>query len=292
MKTVTPRLFFVLLAILPLAAMAGEPIDQHWNVAAGATLSIDNAAGKIEVQGWGRNEVHLSGKLGNSVKELEVNENDTGLQLAVINRGERNIDESVLVLNIPAGATLEATGVSADIKVTAMENGKLTAESVSGDVDVEAASHWVSLESVSGDVNFRGSTTRISAETVSGDMTLSGITGELEATTVSGDMVLSAGEVDSCKLETVSGDIELTASVSTHGRLSADSMSGDVSIRLPATQQGGFKAQSFSGRISTDFGAIERTKHGPGSHLKYSAGSNNAEIRVESFSGDISFEQE
>ena len=64
-------------------------------------------------------------------------------------------------------------------------------------------------------------------------------------------------------------------------------MSGDVIINLPSDQAGQFKAQSFSGRISTDFGSVEKAKHGPGSHLKYMSGKGGAEVRVESFSGNI-----
>ena len=62
---------------------------------------------------------------------------------------------------------------------------------------------------------------------------------------------------------------------------------GDVVILLPASQSGLFKAQSFSGRIYTDFGSVDHAKHGPGSHLKHVVGSGGAEVRVESFSGNI-----
>jgi len=58
-------------------------------------------------------------------------------------------------------------------------------------------------------------------------------------------------------------------------------------IILPADQSGLFKAESFSGRISSDFGSVDRARHGPGSHLKYVAGNSGAEVRVESFSGNI-----
>jgi hypothetical protein len=64
-------------------------------------------------------------------------------------------------------------------------------------------------------------------------------------------------------------------------------MSGDVEISLPAGQSGLFRAESFSGRIHSDFGSVDHAKHGPGSHLKYLAGDGGAELRVESFSGNI-----
>jgi DUF4097 and DUF4098 domain-containing protein YvlB len=262
-------------------------VDERWDIDADASILIENIAGSIEIQGWDQNEARLTGELGNSVDELEISASDSMLQISVANRNQRNVDNTDLKLMVPKGASIEASAVSADITVSGMDNERLTAESVSGNVDVSASSRRVLIESVSGDVEFDGRAVRISAESVSGDLNLSGISGEISATTVSGDMELRAGLVDSGKLETVSGDITAVAEISSNGRVTAESMSGDVTIMLPASQAGVFKAQSFSGRINTDFGSVDRAKHGPGSHLKYSAGDNGAEVRIESFSGSI-----
>lgn len=277
----------VIVMFVSASAFAGQSVDRNWDIDADATISIENVAGSIEIQGWDRNEAHLTGELGDSVDELEINATGSSLQISVVNRNQRNVDSTELKLMMPKGATIDASAVSADIDISGLDNEKLSANSVSGDVDVKASSRRVSLETVSGDLEFSGETSRISAETVSGDMELSGIAGEIEATTVSGDMELQAGLVDSVKLETVSGDVTTVAEVSGNGKLTAESMSGDVTIVLPASQNGLFRAQSFSGRISSDFGSVEKARHGPGSHLKYLAGSNGAEVRVESFSGNI-----
>ncbi len=281
------KFFIALCALTPLAGWAGESIDRNWTVDADVRVSVENAVGDIEIQGWNRNEVRLTGRLGDNVDELEIDETSSALQITVINRNKRDIDETVLKLKVPAGANIDASAVSADIEISGLDNEKLTGTSVSGDVDVRAKSLWVSLESVSGDVDFSGQSTRISAESVSGDIELSGISGDVEATTVSGDMALQGGIIDNGKLETVSGDIRISTALSGSGRLTAESMSGDVTVTLPASQSGLFKAQSFSGRIRTDFGSVTRAKHGPGSHLKQSVGDGRAEIRVESFSGNI-----
>lgn len=277
----------LIMMLLSASAFAGQSVDKNWDIDANATISIENVAGNIEIRGWDRNQAQLTGELGDSVDELEINATSSSLQISVVNRNQRNVDSTELKLMIPRGATIDASAVSADIDISDLDNEKLTANSVSGDIDVRAASRRVSIETVSGDLEFSGDTARMSAETVSGDMNLSGLAGEVEATTVSGDMELQAGLLDSLKLETVSGDVTAVAEVSGNGRLSAESMSGDVTIVLPASQNGMFRAQSFSGRISTDFGAVEPAKHGPGSHLKYLAGSNGAEVKVESFSGNI-----
>jgi len=287
MNTGNLKFVIAMLALAPLSVLAGQSVDERWDIGAKATISIENIAGQIEIRGWDKKEAHLTGELGNSVDELEVNASKSGLQISVVNRDERNIDNTELKLMVPHGASIDATGVSADINVSGLDNEKLTASSVSGDVEVSATSQRVSIESVSGDVGFSGLTKRISAESVSGDIELTGIAGEIAASTVSGDMELQAGLIESGKLETVSGDITVSGKLSGNGKLGAESMSGDVTISLPADQSGLFKAQSFSGRISTDFGSVDHEKHGPGSHLKHVAGKGGAEVRVESFSGNI-----
>ena len=287
MKVVYLKIAAVLLMLVSVTAFAGKPVEESWDLDADAMVSIENIAGSIEIQGWDRNEAQLTGELGNSVEELEVNASDSSLQITVANRNERNVDNTELMLMVPRGASIDASAVSADIDVSGMDNEKLSASSVSGDVGVSASSRRVSIESVSGDVEFSGQTVRISAESVSGDIELSGVSVEVSATTVSGDMELEAGLIDSGKFETVSGDMTVVAEISDNGKLTAESMSGDVTILLPASQRGMFKAQSFSGRISSEFGSVDQAKHGPGSHLKYVAGNGDAEIRVESFSGNI-----
>ena len=292
MKVVYLKITAVLLMLASVTAFAGRSVDESWDIDADAQVSIENIAGEIVIQGWDRNEARLTGELGNSVDELEVSASDSSLQITVANRNERNVDSTELKLMVPRGASIDASAVSADIEVSGLENEKLTASSVSGNVAVSASSRRVSIESVSGDVEFNGQTVRISAESVSGDIELSGVSGEVSASTVSGDMELQAGLLDNGRLETVSGDMTVAAEISGNGKLSAESMSGDVTLVLPASQSGVFKAQSFSGRISTDFGSVDHAKHGPGSHLKYVAGNGDAEVRVESFSGNIKLQHD
>jgi len=287
MKVGYLKIMAVFMMLASASAFAGKSVDESWELDADAMVYIENIAGIIEIRGWDKNEAHLTGELGSSADELEISSSGSSLQISVTNRSERNVDETVLKLIIPEGASVDATAVSADIMIKGLDNEKLTASSVSGNVEVNASSRRVSIESVSGDVEFSGHTVRITAESVSGDIDLSGISGEVSASTVSGDMELMAGQIESGRFETVSGDMTMVAEVSGNGKIGAESMSGDVVIMLPSSQSGVFKAQSFSGRISTDFGSVNRSKHGPGSHLKHVAGDGGSEVRVESFSGNI-----
>ncbi len=286
MKSFIATVSLFALSLLPVSVLADE-LDETRSVAADATVSVNNVAGEINITTWDKNEIHLTGTLGNN-QELEITENAQGIQIEVRHlEHSGHFDESELHLVIPRGASVVADAISADISILRCEGASVSAESVSGDVIVEANTGRVDISSVSGDLEFKGSSSRTTAESVSGDINLEGISGEITVSTVSGDAYLVAGMVSLGKFESVSGSLELQLEAEDGGRLTVESMSGDVDLLLPKSQSGEFNAQSFSGDISTDFGQVVHESFGPGSHLKHVLGNSGTTIRVESFSGDI-----
>lgn len=256
---------------------------------ANGLVQVENLAGSIEFSTWDRPEAQIRGEAGDGVEEVEITATSNGVQIRVHNRkGHRHIDGTELYLRIPETASIEADSVSADISVTGNRGESILLNTVSGDIEINASPQQLELHSVSGDVEFEGSTKRSSVETVSGEIVLIGPEGEVSVSTVSGDVSLEAGEVARGKFESVSGDLTLTLSVGDSGRLSCDSMSGDVMLRLPASQQAEFTAQSYSGDLNSEFGKSTRVSRGPGIVLQHREGDNGAQIRLETFSGDIS----
>ncbi|HSM69671.1 MAG TPA: DUF4097 family beta strand repeat-containing protein, partial [Xanthomonadales bacterium] len=282
-----PKIMLALAASLLSATALAEPLDLRRELAPDATVTVVNVTGEIDISTWDRNEVQLTGHTGENSK-LEVNENEQGIRFEVRElKRKGRMGASVLTLVIPATANIIAESVNADIRVAGSRAGRITAESVSGDLVIEGETEWADLSSLSGDIEFRGSATRNAIETVSGDIDVAGVSGEVALSTVSGDAVLAATSLSHGKFETVSGTLELSLQVEDGGRLSVEAMSGDVTLALPANQTGEFRAQSFSGTIKTAFGTVERGGMGPGSHLNHVVGNSGAIIRVESFSGDI-----
>ena len=274
------------LVLLPIQAIA-EDVDVSRPVSADSTISVSNVAGEINISVWDRNEVHLTGTLGNN-QELEITESANGIRFEVLHIDDQdNYDESELKLMIPEGASIVAEGVSADIEIEGARGASISAESVSGDVIVEAESERVELSTVSGDLEFDGSSVRTSVKTVSGDIGIDGVSGEISIETVSGDVELDAGDIDQGKFQTVSGSLNISMSMNDGGRLTVEGMNGDVDLILPDSQTGTFTAQTFSGDINSDFGTPKNESFGPGSHLKHSEGDSGTIIRVETFSGDI-----
>lgn len=274
--------------MLPVTAVSGEEIDKTLNMSSDGLVQVENMVGIIEFSGWDRSEVQIRGEAGDDVEEVEITSTATGVKIRVHNRsGKRNIEGTNLYLRIPQSASIEADSVSADITVSDNLGERILLNTISGDLEIDASPELLEMHSVSGDVEFRGTASRSSVETVSGEIALVGPSGEISINTVSGDVSLEAGEVSRGRFESVSGDMTLTLSLGDGGRLSCDSMSGDVKLRLPASQQAEFTAQSYSGDISSEFGSSTRVSKGPGQMLRHKEGDNGAEIRLETFSGDV-----
>ena len=282
-----------MLAASAATVHAATPVDETRSMPADGRVQVNNLAGSIEIAGWDRAEVHITGELGDGVEELEITESAQGVAIRVRNRENRRyVEETRLRLEVPAAASVIAEGVSSDILAAGLEGGELDFTTVSGDIEVDARARRVEIESVSGDVSFRGATSRAAIETVSGEIEVEGVDGEIQVTTVSGDVEVAGGVVTLARFETVSGDLGIALEVGADGRLNADSMSGDVGITLPAGQQGDFSAQTFSGDIRSDFGSVDGGSRGPGRQLDYREGAGGAQIRVESFSGDVRISRE
>jgi DUF4097 and DUF4098 domain-containing protein YvlB len=270
------------------AAEANTQIDESRPIAADGLVEIDNLAGSIEITTWDKPEVHISGELGARVEKLEIQESSAGVKIRVRNnKGQRNVDETNLRLQVPSTVSVQAESVSANLDIRGLNGNSLSFDTVSGDVFMEAKVQRLDIESVSGDVSFDGAAPRASVETVSGEINLHGIEGEITISTVSGDVSMTGSHIGRGRFETVSGDLHLTLDVADRGRLNAQSMSGDVRLQLPSGQQAEYSAQSYSGDIDSDFGKVTGNSPGPGHSLSFQQGDNGATIEIESFSGDI-----
>ena len=279
----------VLVAVsVPFATFASSDIDEVRALAADGHVLVENSFGEIDVQGWDREEVRISGYLSDDVKELEIRESGNGIRIRVDYYDRRTIDGAQLEITMPKGASLEADSVSGDIEAAGLEGESIDLRTVSGDLDVAASPQRLTLNTVSGDIEFAGTTNRVDVESVSGEIDLTGVSGEIEATTVSGDVTVSGGSLRSGEFEAVSGDVELDVGLESGGRIKVSSMSGDIDLYLPRGQQAEFFAQTFSGDIDTAFGSAKNSSRGPGSQLEHTEGGGGATINLNSFSGDVS----
>ena len=189
------RSIVLLVATLPLAVLAGTPIDKRTSADPAGTVEISNTAGSVVVTGWDRNEVEVTGELGKGTERLDFTRSDTVTRIKVVLPDRSyNVDDTDLIVKVPAGSQVSINTVSADIGVQAVR-GTQRLQSVSGDLRTETSGEDLECRTVSGDVTIAGSGRKglVSITTVSGDASATRLAGEVNGSTVSGDFTLAVG---------------------------------------------------------------------------------------------------
>ncbi|HPS78319.1 MAG TPA: DUF4097 family beta strand repeat-containing protein [Thermoanaerobaculaceae bacterium] len=264
-------LFALLIVTLAFPALAQVRVDETRQVAADATVTVENISGSLQLTGWSRNEVQVSGTLGRGLEKVDVSQSGNRLDIRVIYPHDcHQCGGADLEIRVPAGCRLEVKAVSAEIEAGEL-SGEMRLESVSGTVTVSSSGPSLRAKSVSGDVVIRAAGPRVEANTVSGTLTATLPT-------------LQEGD-----FESVSGDIRIEAEIAAKGRVEAQTVSGDVELRLPATVGAGFEIHTFSGDIHNSFGPEARrtSQYGPGRELEFSNGNGSAQVYVKTLSGGV-----
>ncbi|HEX9636320.1 MAG TPA: DUF4097 family beta strand repeat-containing protein [Acidobacteriota bacterium] len=196
-------------------------VNYHLKVPRRATVQLESVSGEIEVRG-------LAGQLG-----------------------AESVSGDARLSDLSGGARIES--VSGEIRMRNI-SGPIDVESVSGSIEVIGGEGDFSGATVSGDIELtelRGS--RVSASSVSGDLDFSGplaAGGRYEFESQSGDITLTVLDTTGFRVdaETFSGDIDVSGVgfsdlrrernrfSGSHGdgsaRLTCDTFSGDVTIEL------------------------------------------------------------
>jgi len=282
-----------LLAAMPAIAAAGSPINKRTAADPAGTVEISNTAGSVVVTGWDRNEVEIKGELGDGTEKLEFTKNEqaklTRIKVILPNRSY-GVDDTDLVVKVPAGSTLSVNAVSADIVVRGV-GGTQRLQTVSGDVRTEASGEDIECRTVSGDVSIVGSGRKglVSITTVSGDATATQIAGEINGHTVSGTFSFGAGETSRSRLRSTSGDISFAGQLAPDARIDFENISGDVKLDLKGPVAADFDVSTLNGEIRNCFGPKpSRTdEYAPGRELRFAEGTGSGRVRVKTLNGDI-----
>ncbi len=278
--------------LISMPVIADEKVNRTIDASDDGYIEIYNTSGSIEVSGWSKNSIEITGTLGDSVEELIVEQdgNEVVIRVEVPNRHWGDIDAD-LVIKVPENSSIEISGVSIDIDVEDVL-GEQSLSTVSGDIDTRGVEDDVEAESVSGDVEIHGNGDGGSVEgaSVSGDVIVRGMSGSVDLESVSGDVEVIGGTYEHAHFETVNGDLTFHAELTREGDLSMESVNGtvDVEFTVPVTSAR-FDIETFNGRIRNCFGPEpERTsKYSPGLELSFTIGDGDARIDIETLNGSV-----
>jgi len=291
-RALSPLAAVAALCTVASPAWAGTPINQRAAADPSGAVEISNVAGTVRVTGWDRNEVEVTGELGEGTERLDfaVVDKVTRVKVILPNRSN-NVEDTDLVVRIPMASRLAVTTVSADIEVQDV-TGAQRLQTVSADIRTEAAAEDVECKSVSGDVAVHGSGKKalVTITTVSGDAMALKVAGEVNANTVSGNLTLGLGETTRSRLRSTSGDLTMASVLAADGRLDIESISGDVRLELHGPVNAEFDVTSFNGEIRNCFGpkAVSTSEYAPGKELQFREGQGTGRVRIKTLNGDIS----
>ena len=294
MKTV--RYLPLLLCFCIGHALADTPIQLRHDATATTRVSITNIAGTVNVIAWDRNEVQVSGHLGDGTKPLAITGSNDDLEVKVAPLGgsglfnwggDSRMAPTTLELHVPRAASLTVEVVSAPLVIDGLDGGKIDVNAVSAKVRINAKTPSLTVDNVSGGIELAGHAGKAELQTVSGDILAPSLGSDTKLQTISGRIRASGGPWRKLTLSTVSGDVQLNGGITVDGNLNIDSMSGNVQLQLPAATSANLHASSFSGDLHSDFGTPKESGHGPGSSLQTQLGDGQGKINIETFSGDL-----
>jgi Toastrack DUF4097 len=275
------------------AADTGTPINETRPAKADGTIWVHNLAGSVKIQGWDKNEVHVTGTLGAGSKRLDITDDDGGIDIRVVvpEHSDQNVDDSDLVIQVPKSSRITVGTVSADIEATGV-NGTANLKSVSGSVRLDSRDSDISASSVSGDVDVAGSATNahINAHGISNEVRVSGVDGDLQAESISGTVkVFGNNRLSRAQLSSTSGNVEFLAELTKGGSYTFNSTSGNVKVSFPKTPDARFDISTFSGNIDNSFGPKPQhvSEYSPGEELHFTSGAGNAQVNARTLSGNI-----
>jgi predicted Ser/Thr protein kinase len=231
---------------------------QSFPLNADGVFNLDNVKGRIEIDGWNSNVVTVTtaihGKTGESVAAIKIKIDSDPARIAVHTEEPKGQNGLPLIWAWLRGHG--DFGASVDYVVHAPFHAQLTnIKSVNGHIEIE-------------------------------DMT-----GNINASTVNGSMA-AKNAASGLKLSTVNGSIDASMSSLGDGQtVSLNSVNGEITLSAPDNANATFSAGTVNGGISSEFPALT-VKRSPGNNsLKGNLGQGSASVKANTVNGAITIQK-
>ncbi len=234
-----------LLATGALALRAQPPtVARGWRVAPAAAIKIHAPSGTLEVEGWARDSVAISGTLATG-ETLFGGGSLTGLKLGA--EGTATAGQSRLLVRVPLGSRLVVRSGAAAVTVRGVK-GTIDVGSAAGNVMVSGDVESVTVESISGNVRVSATTPSVRARTTRGALDIAGRIDEAQLTSVSGPVTVSA-PIGRMRIETVDGRVDARGRLAALGSLDIETFGGPVHLEFPIDQRAALDLRASNGEI-------------------------------------------
>ena len=288
---------------------AGEKIAQSLPSDEVTNVVIDNHSGSVNVVGWDKDKISITGELDADAEKLTFEQNGAQIRIKVEydNIGSWTSDGSDLTIFMPKDIRMNFSGVSSDLSIKNLHGG-IEAVTVSGDILASQASDnielssisgeiisndlsgKISLSAVSGDIEDKNSTGRLQLKAVSGDVNVDSNANEVFFNNVSGNSDLKLSDVIELRMTTVSGDIDANIKLKNKGLVKTSSVSGNLDLVFQKGIDASFRLKSNVGGDLVNKLSSAKAKHseyGPGAKLSFQLGDGSSTVSATTVSGNV-----
>jgi hypothetical protein len=266
-------------------------VDTTVSVGRDASIDLGLISGDIIVTASSRDEVRIHAY--SEYIPLRFEHVGNSVRLGIVSGQYRRSGDQRIEISVPMGARVTAASVSGNVEIRGVR-GEVEASAVSGDVSVEGVTRRANLHTVSGSLRGRDINGDVRARTVSGDLRVEGVVGEIDAESTSGEIEILDARSSHVHAESISGEITYDGTIARDGRYDFSAHSGDVRLTIPKDAGISLNVSSFSGSVSSSLVATltpdrnDDGRRGPRRHrMELSINGGGARVTAETFSGDI-----
>lgn len=240
----------------------------------GGRVTLEGFNGSIEITGWEKNEIEITGTKYASredlLKSIRINISNTDSAITI--RTEKPVERSWwnnggggvrYVLRVPRKVQLERISSSnGRIMVNSLEgparlitsNGGIDVTSLTGVLDAATSNGGINLQDIKGEMILRTSNGTIRGEN---------ITGAFEAQTSNGAIrarLTPASSSSLIRASSSNGTIDLTMDRFENNEIRATTSNSSITLNLPSQINAQLRAGTSNGSVSTDYEIAVRGK--------------------------------
>jgi DUF4097 and DUF4098 domain-containing protein YvlB len=272
-------------------------------------VSINNHSGSINVVGWNKERISVTGTLDDDAEKLIFEQKGAQVLIKVEYPRMDNwsADGSKITVFMPKNIRMKSSSISSDIHISNLHGGvevktisgdvlaknitqNIELNSISGNIKTDKLSGKVSLSAVSGDINDTDSTGRLEIRSVSGEVVINSQAKEVFFNNVSGQSQLNLADIMELRIRTVSGDLQAKVTLNEKALLKASTVSGDLAFTFQKGIDADFSLKTNVGGDIDNNITKDKTKHdeyGPGAKLNFQTVNGSALVRVSTVSGNV-----
>ena len=261
--------------------------ENRYDLQPGARLNVENLNGSVEIIGWDRNEIEITGVRFASSQQL-LDEMRIDIQHTANAVYIRTVTPSGRFGNMGARYTIHVPRMTVVDRIRASNGSILLRDilmhGIEGGSRIQTANLRTSNASIRAE-NIQGA---IDAQTSNGPVELNEVSGAVSVRTSNGRITIQMDRAGAAPLRatTSNGRIDITLRSELKDDIRAETSNGSITLHLPAGTDAHLIADTSNAQISTDFDIRDRER--AEKHVDGTLGKGGPEIELTTRNGPIS----